>query len=173
VGVIDADMGLSGGDLRAGERTFQLLNQVMGRAGREAKKGMALLQTYAPDNLILKALKENDRNAFLSEEIQARQLLKMPPYGKLAGLVVSAKNNSLAYQTAKNIAQKAPFMKELEVLGPVVAPIAKLRDKHRYRLLVKAEKNVKIQNVLQKWLNQVKIPASVDVRIDIDPYSFF
>ena len=173
VGVIDADMGLAGGDLRAGERTFQLLNQVMGRAGREAKKGLALLQTYAPDNLILKALKENNRDAFLQEEIQARQLLKMPPYGKLAGLIISAKNNALAYQTAKNIAQKAPFIEGVEVLGPVVAPIAKLRDKYRYRLLVKTDRNCKIQNLLQNWLNQVKIPQSVDMRIDIDPYSFF
>jgi primosomal protein N' (replication factor Y) len=173
VGVIDADMGLAGGDLRAGERTFQLLNQVMGRAGREAKKGLALLQTYAPDNMILKALQENNRNAFLSEEMTARKLLKMPPYGKLVGIIISAKNNALAYQTAKTIAQKAPFIKGLDVLGPVVAPIAKLRDKHRYRLLVKADKTLKIQNLLQNWLNQVKIHPSVDVRIDIDPYSFF
>ncbi|MBQ3695505.1 MAG: primosomal protein N' [Alphaproteobacteria bacterium] len=173
VGVIDADMGLAGGDLRAGERTFQLLNQVMGRAGREAKKGLALLQTYAPDNLILKALQENNRNAFLSEEMTARKLLKMPPYGKLVGLIISSKNNALAYQTAKTIAQKAPFIKGFEVLGPVVAPIAKLRDKHRYRLLIKSDKTLKIQNILQKWLNQVKIPSVVDVRIDIDPYSFF
>ena len=173
VGVIDADMGLAGGDLRAGERTFQLLNQVMGRAGRESKRGLALLQTYAPDNLILQALRQNDRDAFLTEEINARKLLKMPPYGKLVGLIISSKNNALAYKTAKLIAQKAPFMKGLDVLGPVVAPISKLRDKHRYRLLVKADKALKIQNILQKWLNQVKIPPIVDVRIDIDPYSFF
>ena len=173
VGVIDADMGLAGGDLRAGERTFQLLNQVMGRAGRESKKGLALLQTYTPDNLILKALQENNRNAFLHEEMTARKLLKMPPYGKLVGIIISSKNNALAYQTAKNIAQKAPFIKGLDVLGPVVAPIAKLRDKHRYRLLVKADKTLKIQNLLQNWLNQVKISPSVDLRIDIDPYSFF
>ena len=173
VGVIDADMGLAGGDLRAGERTFQLLNQVMGRAGREAKKGLALLQTYAPDNLILKALQGNDRNAFLSEEMAARQLLKMPPYGKLVGIIISGKNNAMTYQTAKTIAQKAPFVKGLDILGPVVAPIAKLRDKHRYRLLVKADKTLKIQNLLQNWLKQVKIHPSVDVRIDIDPYSFF
>lgn len=173
VGVIDADMGLAGGDLRAGERTFQLLNQVMGRAGREAKRGLALLQTYAPENMILKALKDNNRDAFLAEEIQARQLLKMPPYGKLVAIIVSSKNNALAYQTAKNIVQKAPFMDGLDVLGPVTAPIAKLRDKYRYRLLIKTNKTFKIQNVLQNWLNQVKIPTIVDVRIDIDPYSFF
>ena len=112
-------------------------------------------------------------DAFLQEEMQARQLLKMPPYGKLTGLIVSAKDNALAYQTAKNIAQKAPFIEGVDVLGPVVAPIAKLRDKHRYRLLIKTDRNFKIQNLLKNWLHQVKIPVSVDVRIDIDPYSFF
>ena len=173
VGVIDADMGLMGGDLRAGERTFQLLNQVMGRAGREKKKGLALLQSYTPENLILQALKENNRESFLSEEMRARKLLKMPPYGKLVGIIISSKKNELAYQTAKQIVQKAPFISGLEVLGPVVAPIAKLRDKYRYRLLIKAEKALKIQNILQKWLNQVKIHPAVDVRIDVDPYSFF
>lgn len=173
VGVVDADMSLSGGDLRAGERTFQLLNQVMGRAGREAKQGLALLQTYSPDNLILKALQENDRNTFLQEEMISRQLLKMPPYGKLVGLIISGKDNAQTYQTAKTITQKAPFVEGLDVLGPVVAPIAKLRDKHRYRILIKADKQIKIQNLLQNWLKQVKIHPSVDVRIDIDPYSFF
>ena len=173
VGIIDADMGLAGGDLRAGERTFQLLNQVMGRAGREEKKGLALLQSYSPDNLILKALQQNDREAFLSEEIATRRLLKMPPYGKLVGIILSGRNNALVYQTAKTIVSKAPFLKGFQVLGPVVAPIAKLRDKHRYRLLVKADKEIKLQNLLQKWLNQVKIHPSVDIRIDIDPYSFF
>ena len=115
----------------------------------------------------------NNRDAFLNEEIQARRLLKMPPYGKLAALIISAKDNALAYQTAKNIVQKAPFMQGVDILGPVVAPIAKLRDKHRYRLLVQAQKQIKLQNLLQNWLSQVKIPPSVDVRIDIDPYSFF
>ncbi len=173
VGIIDADMSLSGGDLRAGERTFQLLNQVMGRAGREAKKGLALLQTYSPDNLILSALKENNRNAFLEAEINERQILKMPPFGKLAGIILSGKNNALTYQMAKTLVQKSPFIKDVNILGPVVAPIAKLRDKYRYRILVQATKSIKLQNLLQNWLNQVKIPPSVEIRIDIDPYSFF
>ena len=173
VGIIDADMGLSGGDLRAGERTFQLLNQVMGRAGRETKKGLALLQTYAPDNLILTTLKENNRNAFLNAEMTERQMLKMPPFGKLAGIILSGKNNAITYQTAKLLVQKAPFIKDVTILGPVVAPIAKLRDKYRYRILVQAAKSTKLQNLLQNWLNQVKIPSSVEIRIDIDPYSFF
>ena len=173
VGVIDADMGLAGGDLRAGERTFQLLQQVMGRAGRAENKGIAVLQTYSPENLILKALKNNDRNAFLSEEITARKLLKMPPFGKLAAIIVSGKNEALTYKIAKNLAQAAPSLPGLEVLGPVVAPLAKLKDKNRYRLLVKSTKNITLQNILHPWINRVKIPSSVSVRIDIDPYSFF
>ncbi|MBP5343971.1 MAG: primosomal protein N' [Alphaproteobacteria bacterium] len=173
VGVIDADMGLAGGDLRAGERTFQLLQQVMGRAGRSENTGIAVLQTYSPENLILKALQNNDRNTFLTEEIAARKLLKMPPFGKLAAIIVSGKNESLTYKTAKNLALTAPSMPGLEVLGPVVAPLAKLKDKNRYRLLVKATKNITLQNILHPWVNRVKIPSSVNVRIDIDPYSFF
>ena len=173
VGVIDADMGLAGGDLRAGERTFQLLQQVMGRAGRAEQKGIALLQTYNPDNLILKALQTNDRATFLTEEIAARKLMKMPPFGKLAAIIVSGRNEALTYKTAKNLALSAPNLPGVEVLGPVVAPLAKLKDKNRYRLLVKADKYITLQNILHSWLNRVKIPSVISVRIDIDPYSFF
>lgn len=173
VGVIDADMGLSGGDLRAGERTFQLMQQVMGRAGRESKKGLAILQSYNPENLIIQALQKNDRKTFLTEEMNARQILKMPPFGKLASLIISGKNQNLTYQTIQKIAHHAPTQQGVEVLGPVVAPISKLRGKFRYRLLVKASKLINMQNYLHLWLDGAIIPASVDVRIDIDPYSFF
>lgn len=173
VGVIDADMGLAGGDLRAGERTFQLLHQVMGRAGRVQKKGEALLQSYSPDNLIIKALQENDRSRFLAEEMAARQVLQMPPFGRLAALIVSGKNSELTYGTAKRLAQTAPFMKGISVLGPVPAPLAVLREKYRFRLLVKAPKNFNLQSYLTEWIRINRIPNSVDVRVDIDPYSFF
>ena len=173
VGVIDADMGLSGGDLRAGERTFQLMQQVMGRAGRESKKGLAILQSYNPENLIIQALQKNDRGTFLIEEMKARQILKMPPFGKLASLIISGKNQTLTYQTVQKIVRHAPVQQGVEVLGPVVAPISKLRGKYRYRLLVKATKSTNMQNYLHLWMDGAKIPASIDVRIDIDPYSFF
>ncbi len=173
VGIIDADMGLSGGDLRASERTFQLLHQVMGRAGREAKKGTALLQSYTPENMIIQSLKENNRDRFLAEEITARQILHMPPFGKLAALIISGKDQQAAYGTAKAFAQNAPYMTGLDILGPVPAPIAVLRGKFRFRLLVKAERDIRLQPILKEWLRKVPIPASVDVRLDIDPYSFF
>ena len=173
VGVIDADMGLAGGDLRAGERTFQLLQQVMGRAGREEKKGLALLQSYNPENLIINALSQNDRATFLNEEMVTRKLLHMPPFGRLASIIVSGRNQLTTWQTVQMLAQKAPIEKNIEILGPVVAPISKLRGKFRYRLLVKTPKEARIQNYLHFWLDSIKIPASVDMRIDIDPYSFF
>lgn len=173
VGVIDADMGLSGGDLRASERTFQLLQQVMGRAGREAKKGLALLQSYNPDNLIIQALKQNDRNAFLTEEMQARQILKMPPFGKLAALIISGKNQEKTYRFVQNLVRHALPQEGIEILGPVVAPLSKLKNKYRYRLLIKADKKIKIQNYLHLWLDPAIIPSSIDMRVDVDPYSFF
>lgn len=173
VGVIDADMGLSGGDLRASERTFQLLHQVTGRAGREQKKGIAVLQTYAPENMIIQALKDNDRSRFLEEEIASRQLLHMPPFGKLAAFILSGKDERLVFQTGQQLVQKAPFATEIDVLGPTPAPLALLRGKYRYRILVKTHKEIQIQNILSHWLTLVRIPSSVDVRLDIDPYSFF
>lgn len=173
VGVIDADMGLAGGDLRAGERTFQLIQQVMGRAGRASKKGLAILQSYNPDNLIIQALQKNDRSTFLNEEMISRKILKMPPFGKLASLIISGKNQALTYQTVQKIVRHAPQQDGVDVLGPVVAPISKLRGKYRYRLLVKANKQTNIQNYLHLWMDGAVIPPSVDVRIDIDPYSFF
>jgi primosomal protein N' (replication factor Y) len=145
----------------------------MGRAGRSQKRGTAVLQTYSPDNLILKALQSNDRNTFLNEEILARRTLKMPPFGKLAAIIVSGKNESLTYKTAKSLSLAAPSVAGMEVLGPVVAPLAKLKDKNRYRLLVKTNKDIKLQNILHQWINRVKIPSTINVRIDIDPYSFF
>ena len=173
VGVIDADMGLSGGDLRAGERTFQLLHQVMGRAGRNQKKGTAVLQTYNPENLIIQSLTKNNRSSFLSEEISARRALEMPPFGKLAALIISGKNKETTYRVAQNLGKSAPFMRSVSILGPVPAPLAILRGKHRFRLLVKTPKDFKIQSFLTHWIGMQKIPSSVDVRLDIDPYSFF
>ena len=173
VGVIDADMGLAGGDLRASERTFQLLHQVMGRAGRDRKKGTAILQSYSPENLIIQALQANDREHFMNEEILSRRLLGMPPFGRLAAVIVSGRDQNLTYQTAAHLAKTAPFLKEVSVLGPAAAPLAVLRGKYRFRLLIKTTKEFKLQNMLKTWLGKIKIPASVDVRLDIDPYSFF
>ncbi len=173
VGVIDADMGLSGGDLRAGERTFQLLHQVTGRAGREQKKGTAVLQTYVPDNLVIQSLQKNDKNTFIQEEIATRQILSMPPFGQLAAIILSGKNEQQVAEVGKKIVSEAPFLEGLEVLGPTPAPLALLRGKFRYRLLIKSNKDIKLQNILNIWLAKIPAHSSVSVRIDINPYSFF
>lgn len=173
VGIIDADMGLAGGDLRAGERTFQLLHQVMGRAGRENKPGQAFLQSYTPENLIIQALKDNNRETFMQEEANARALLEMPPFGRLAAVIVSGKDQQRTYQTAQQLARQAPALVGVDVLGPVAAPLAVLRGKYRFRLLVKTPKAFKLQNMLTHWLGRITPPAGVDIRLDIDPYSFF
>lgn len=173
VGVIDADQGLAGGDLRASERTFQLLHQVMGRAGRASKKGRALLQSYQPENMIIQALKNNNRLNFFETEIETRQLLKMPPFGRLAAVIFSGKNELLVAKVAQKMAAFAPRDEAITVLGPTPAPIAQLRGKYRYRLLIQTDKNVNIQNIMKKWMTLFNVPSTVTVRLDIDPYSFF
>ena len=173
VGVVDADLGLAGGDLRAGERTFQMLHQVAGRAGRADKKGRVFLQTFDPDNNIMQALKSGDADDFLNAEIQTRELLKMPPFGRLAGVVVSASSPETAQRAANLLSRCAPSGDGVRVLGPTPAPLALLRGKYRFRLLLQTGRNVKIQAVLQNWLSRVSLPSSVRVQTDVDPYSFF
>lgn len=173
VGVIDADMGLSGGDLRAGERTFQLLHQVMGRAGRAQKKGMAFLQSYDPDNLIIRALKENNRSRFLTEEMATRKILGMPPYGKLAAVILSGPDKERTERYALDFVKAAPIIENIEILGPVAAPLALLKNKYRFRLLVKTNKETHLQPFLRHWMSRCPAPKNITVRLDIDPYSFF
>lgn len=173
VGVVDADLGLAGGDLRAGERTFQMLHQVAGRAGRADKKGRVFLQTFDPDNNIMRALESGDADDFLNAEIQTRELLKMPPFGRLAGIVVSASSQETAQRAANLLGRCAPAGDGVRVLGPTPAPLALLRGKYRFRLLLQTGRRVKIQAVLQNWLSRVSLPSSVRVQTDVDPYSFF
>ncbi len=172
VGIVDADLGLMGSDLRAAERTFQLLSQVSGRAGRGEKKGTVYLQTLYPENAVLKALVENDAAKFLDLEKKTRRILKMPPFGKLAAVIVSGPRQEEVEKTALWLGQTAPGDASVSVLGPAPAPIFMLRNKYRYRLLLKTAKNVKIQEVLRCWLSKVKVPSSVRVEVDVDPYSF-
>lgn len=173
VGVVDADLGLAGGDLRAGERTFQMLHQVAGRAGRADKKGRVFLQTFDPDNNIMRALESGDADDFLDAEIRTRELLKMPPFGRLAGIVVSASSRETAQRAANLLGRRAPAGDGVRVLGPTPAPLALLRGKYRFRLLLQTGRRVKIQAVLQDWLSRVSLPSSVRVQTDVDPYSFF
>jgi len=172
VGVVDADLGLAGGDLRAGERTFQLLSQVAGRAGREQRPGRVLLQTYMPEHPVMRALALGDRDGFFAAELAARREQGMPPFTRLAALIVSAGDAAAAEATAGRLARRAPRANGVEVLGPAPAPLAVLRGRHRFRLLLKAPRAANVQALLRAWLDLVEWPKSVRVQIDIDPYSF-
>jgi primosomal protein N' (replication factor Y) len=172
VGVIDADLGLAGGDPRAAERTFQMLSQVSGRAGRAERPGRVLLQTYMPEHPVMRAMASGDRERFLAEEKAARQAAKLPPYGRLAALVVSGPNIARVEETARMLALKSPRVDGIDVLGPAPAPLATLRGRHRQRFLVKAGRDVRLQPYIRQWLAAVKVPSGVRIKVDIDPYSF-
>ncbi|MCQ2734683.1 MAG: primosomal protein N' [Alphaproteobacteria bacterium] len=172
VGIVDADLGLMSSDLRASEQTYQLLSQVSGRAGRAEKKGEVYVQTLHPDNNVLKALLTNDRECFTQVEKESRRLLGYPPYGKLAAVIISSINQQQAAQTANLFSQTAPKTEYITVLGPAPAPLYLLRDKYRYRLMLKTSRNINIQKVLKEWLDMVNVPSIVKVEVDIDPYSF-
>ena len=172
VGIIDADLGLMGCDLRAAEQTYQLLSQVSGRAGRGEKAGTVYVQTLQPDNNVLKALVEQDRSLFMDFEKESRRLLNYPPFGKLASLIISGADQHLTARIAADFGRTAPHTDFISVLGPAPAPLFMLRDKYRFRLLLKTARNINIQEVVKKWLTMVAVPSSVRVEVDIDPYSF-
>jgi primosomal protein N' (replication factor Y) (superfamily II helicase) len=172
VGVVDADLGLGGGDLRAAERTYQLLHQVGGRAGRAERPGRVLIQTYMPEQPVMKALAANDRDRFLEAEAAQRCDAHLPPFGRLAALIVSATDPDAADFAARALARAAPHMPGVTVLGPAPAPLAVLRGRHRRRLLLQAERNVNVQAVLREWLGKVRFAGSTRLQVDIDPYSF-
>ncbi len=172
VGVVDADLGLRGGDLRAAERTYQLLAQATGRAGRADKPGRALLQTWTPEHPVLEALAANDRDAFVEAEMGERELGTMPPFGRLTALILSSENAHALEKTARELAAAIPNAERLEVYGPADAPLALVRGRRRKRLLVRADRDVNLQAFLRAWLSRVKVPASVRLTVDVDPYSF-
>jgi primosomal protein N' (replication factor Y) len=172
VGVVDADLGLTGGDLRAAERTYQLLHQVGGRAGRAEHKGRVLIQTWMPDQPVMKALAAGDRDRFLEAEAAARRSAGLPPFGRLAALIVSAGDAESADFAARALARSAPQLPGVNVLGPAPAPLAVLRGRHRRRFLVKAGREVNLQAAVRGWLSRVRVHGSVRLQVDIDPYSF-
>ncbi len=172
VGVIDADMGLQGGDPRAAERTWQMLHQVAGRAGREADKGTVLIQTWQPEHSVMQALLLGDGKKLLELERDARKESLMPPFGRLVSLLIEAKSEIEALAMARKLAACAPRMNEVSVLGPAPAALSRLRGKYRYRLLLKAEKQVNIQNLVGQWLKQAAVSRNVRIKLDVDPYSF-
>lgn len=172
VGVVDADLGLRGGDLRAAERTYQLMAQATGRAGRADKPGRALLQTWTPEHPVLMALAAGDRDAFVEAEMAEREAASLPPYGRLAAIILSSENAAAVEKTANDLAQAIPNAERLEVYGPADAPLALVRGRRRKRLLVRADRDVNLQAFLRAWLQRVKVPGSVRLTVDVDPYSF-
>ena len=173
VGVIDADLGLSGGDLRATERTYQLLHQVAGRAGREAEQGNVYLQTFSPETRVMQALATGDRDAFLEVELRDREVTDMPPFSRLAGVIISGRDEQEVAAVSQALGRCAPQADQIQTLGPAEALMYRLRGKFRRRLLVRADKTVDIQKAIHHWLSLIKIPSKVRVQVDIDPQSFF
>ena len=175
VGVIDADLGLQGSDLRAAERTFQLMRQVAGRAGRSDRPGVAALQTHQPEHPVIRAILDGDEEAFWSAEAQARAQAGVPPYGRLVGVVLSSPDAQEAFEVGQAMARNCQPLTEIgaQIFGPAPAPIARIRGRHRVRLLIKAEKNAPIQAALSAWTALFKLPNSLRLSIDIDPQSFY
>jgi primosomal protein N' (replication factor Y) len=172
VGVVDADLGLRGGDLRAGERTFQLLAQATGRAGRAERAGRALLQTYMPDHPVMQALARGDRDGFIAAEMFERQAAGLPPYGRMAALIATGPDPSALEGYVRALSAATPNTEGVDVYGPADAPLALVRGRRRKRFLVRADRKVDLQGFLATWKARVKIPGSVRLTVDVDPYSF-
>jgi primosomal protein N' (replication factor Y) len=173
VGVVDADLGLSNGDPRAAERTFQLLHQVFGRAGREAGRGLGFLQTHQPEHPVMRALIASDRDAFYSSEIELREKTQYPPFGRLASLLVSGADKHGTESYARRLAAAAPQEEPVRVLGPAEAPLALVRGRHRFRLLVKSPRNFDLSAYLRDWLAAApKTKGDLKLEVDVDPQSF-
>lgn len=172
VGVVDADSGLQGGDLRAGERTYQLLSQVAGRAGRAERPGKALVQTYQPDNPAMQALAAGDRDGFLQIERDVREELLLPPFGRMAALILSATDANMSKEIGLLAGKSAPHGEGVTVYGPAPAPIGVLRGRYRTRFLITSPREVDLSAYTAAWLKVLKLPSAARVRADIDPYSF-
>ena len=172
VGVVDADLGLEGGDLRAAERTYQQVAQVAGRAGRGAKPGEVLIQTRHPAASVIAALTAGDRAAFYDAETEARRHAGAPPFGRWAAIIVSSEDEAEAKEAAGRIGGTRPDFPDVAILGPAPAPMALLRGRYRYRLLLNARRSAELQNVIRTWLGALTFPPGVRVAVDVDPYSF-
>jgi primosomal protein N' (replication factor Y) len=172
VGVVDADLGLAGGDLRAAERSFQQIQQVAGRAGRGDKPGRVFVQTHDPDARVIAALVKGDAAGFYAAETEARREAAMPPFGRLAAIIVSAEDAHEAEAVGRRIGHAAPEVEGMAVFGPAPAPLAMLRGRHRQRLLVHARRSLDVQDVIRDWLAEIEWGAKVRVSVDVDPYSF-
>ncbi|WP_297771070.1 primosomal protein N' [uncultured Roseovarius sp.] len=175
VGVIDADLGLQGSDLRAAERTFQLMRQVAGRAGRAERAGRALLQTFQPEHPVIRAILAGDEEGFWRAEAEGRRQAGVPPYGRMAGIILSSPDMQAVFDLGEALARCDGPVRAVgaQVFGPAPAPIARIRGRHRVRLLVKAPKGAPLQAAVSDWVAQVRLPAQVRLTVDIDPQSFY
>jgi primosomal protein N' (replication factor Y) len=175
VGVVDADLGLQGSDLRAAERTFQLIRQVSGRAGRTGLPGLALVQTYQPEHPVIRAILGGDEEAFWRAQAEERRAAGVPPFGRMAGIILSSPDVQEVFDIGNRLARNAGPLTRIgaEVYGPAPAPIARIRGRHRVRLLVKAAKGAPIQAAVAEWIAQVRLPANLRLSVDIDPQSFY
>ena len=172
VGVIDADLGLEGGDLRASERTFQQIMQVAGRAGRGQKPGRVFIQTRMPEGEVIKTLIEGDTERFYAVETENRRRANAPPFGRFAAIIISSEDADEAAQVARLIGKSAPLIEGMRVYGPAPAPLSVLRGRHRHRLLIHATRHVDIQAAIREWLGNIVWKSSTRVAVDVDPYSF-
>jgi primosomal protein N' (replication factor Y) len=172
VGVVDADLGLYGGDLRAAERTYQLLHQVAGRAGRAERRGRVFLQTAEPEHPVMQALAAGDRDAFFESEIAARKAHRNPPFARLAALIVSGPDPEALDSFCAKISRAVPKDGGFEVHGPAPAPLAVLRGRHRRRYLLRCRRELNIQALLRRWVEDLRPPGAIRLQIDVDPYSF-
>lgn len=175
VGVIDADLGLQGSDLRAAERTFQLMRQVAGRAGRAERPGEALMQTFQPEHPVIRAILSGDEESFWRAEAAERQAAGVPPYGRMAGIILSGQDLAAVFDLGNAMARNDGPLRQVgaQLFGPAPAPIARVRGRHRVRLLVKAAKGVPLQDAIARWIAPLRLKGDLRLSVDIDPQSFF
>lgn len=172
VGIVDADLGLAGGDLRAAERSYQLLHQVAGRAGREQKAGRVFIQSYMPENAVIQAMAHHSRDVFLEQERESRRVMLSPPYSRMAGIILSGKKEGIVKKAGLALVRQMPRHENLMVLGPAPAPMAIIRQNFRYRILLKAPRNFPLQQWVRQVVANANVAPSVRVKVDIDPYHF-
>ena len=172
VGVVDADLGLGGGDPRAAERTFQLLQQVSGRSGRADDPGHVFIQTTQPEHPVMKSLARGDRDSFMAAEMNERRAYSLPPFSRLASITVTGTDQKQVITAIHQVAASAPTDKKLKILGPAPAPFAVLRGRYRYRLMIQVSKQTALSSILREWISNIKLSKALRIQIDVDPYNF-
>lgn len=171
VGVIDADLGFLDADLRSAEKNFQVINQVVGRAGRE-EKGIAIIQTYYPENKMLQSLQKGDYQNFYKYELSLRNIAALPPFKRLIAIIISSANKPAINKFLKKLTQERLYSQNIEIMGPIEAPIYKLKGRFRYRFLLKSDIKINLQQYVREWLKNVAVPSNIRLKIDVDPYNF-